>query len=264
MNSKTIWLTTILVLLMTACTPTAAPDSPDLDGTNWELTGYGDPDNLTPPVDGSQITLEFTDGQVSGNASCNSYSGSYTLDGSRLTIGELATTLMACLDDDIMAQEAAYTNLLTTAGAFQVDLETVDGLETLTLSSDAGTLVFQKLEALALDHGEWQLSGIAQPETEAVVSTAVDQEITLIFANGQLAGSAGCNRLMASYEVDGDTLTISPVATTKMLCDEERNQREAEFLAALDLVAGFTTTYDSLTLTDADGNMVLSFRPLAA
>jgi putative lipoprotein len=42
-------------------------------------------------------TIEFTaDGQVSGSAACNTFSGTYTTDGSALTFGGLATTKIGC------------------------------------------------------------------------------------------------------------------------------------------------------------------------
>jgi putative lipoprotein len=42
-------------------------------------------------------TIDFAaDGTVSGTTGCNQYSGSYTLDGSKITVGALAMTMMLC------------------------------------------------------------------------------------------------------------------------------------------------------------------------
>ena len=42
---------------------------------------------------------------------------------------------------------------------------------------------------------------------QAVVSGVADTEVTAVFgADGQLSGSAGCNRYNAPYTVDGDRL----------------------------------------------------------
>lgn len=258
----------LLVILLAACVPTTAPqddpimdDTNRLDGTSWELTGYGDPDSLTPPVPGSQITLTFDGENVGGSAGCNSYGGSYTLNGSQLTFGEMPMTQMACVDNAIMTQETDYMGLLWQTDAFTIRLSTEDGNDTLTLTSDAATLVYSELLPLALEDSEWQLSGIASG-TDAIVSTWVDELITLTFADGNLSGNAGCNTLSASYEAADGTLTLGPIATTRMMCDEERNQREADLLAALAQVTGYTTDFSRLTLTDANGEMLLSFRPL--
>ena len=59
----------------------------------WNLAEMG------PTADFAHLqpTIEFTaDGGVSGFAGCNTFSGSYTTDGSTLTWGPLATTKMAC------------------------------------------------------------------------------------------------------------------------------------------------------------------------
>jgi len=59
----------------------------------WNLTEMG------PTADFAHLqpTIEFTaDGLVSGFAGCNTFSGSYTTDGSTLSWGPLATTKMAC------------------------------------------------------------------------------------------------------------------------------------------------------------------------
>lgn len=37
-------------------------------------------------------------------------------------------------------------------------------------------------------------------------------------ANGRLAGSDGCNRVMSSYAVEGNRITFGPVAGTRMAC----------------------------------------------
>ena len=59
----------------------------------WNLAEMG------PTADFAHLqpTIEFTaDGRVSGFAGCNTFSGSYTTDGSMLTWGPLAMTEMAC------------------------------------------------------------------------------------------------------------------------------------------------------------------------
>jgi heat shock protein HslJ len=45
-----------------------------------------------------------------------------------------------------------------------------------------------------------------------------------------------------------------------MSCEDDRNQRETEFLTALESVTGYTISRDTLTLTDAGGNALLIFQ----
>lgn len=57
-------------------------------------------------------TLRFADGQVSGDAGCNRFSGSYQLSPTGIMIGPLVSTRRACLDEARTAQEARYLDAL--------------------------------------------------------------------------------------------------------------------------------------------------------
>jgi heat shock protein HslJ len=113
---------------------TAPLTNPDLVGTEWVL---GDlPGQVLADV---RPTISFSgDGTVSGNAGCNTFSGSYTVDGSNLTFGPLASTKMAC--------EGAKGTLETAfLGAIQATTtyEITDAGE-LKLTSGGATLTFTK------------------------------------------------------------------------------------------------------------------------
>jgi heat shock protein HslJ len=73
-----------------------------------------------PPVKGSHITISFDKGRVSGNSGCNNYGGEYQVRGDRIEIGELETTLMGCVDQAIMDQEAMFTRFLAEAERFDI------------------------------------------------------------------------------------------------------------------------------------------------
>ena len=65
----------------------------DLGGTTWSLVALGTSTDLA----GTMPDIGFAeDGTVSGFAGCNTFTGSYTVDGSALRLGPLATTRMAC------------------------------------------------------------------------------------------------------------------------------------------------------------------------
>jgi heat shock protein HslJ len=224
----------------------------DLDGTNWTLVGQESEGDLATPLPDTEITIEFKDGQVAGSAGCNSYFADYTVMAEgNLQIGLIGSTMMAC-PEDIMQQESDYLAALATAESF-----TLDG-ETLTVHTGQGNLVFDIARDLTLEGQGWTLSGIVQ--NEAIVSTAVDSEITVEFSGAEVAGSAGCNSYFASYEIVDSSLSLGPIGSTMMTCDDETNQRETEFFSALESVAGYNISRKTLTLTDADGNALLIFQ----
>jgi heat shock protein HslJ len=92
-------------------------------GLEWYLESYLDTQGkLTPTLPGSQVTAEFgVDSTLSGSAGCNRYTGGYVMEGTRLDVGPLASTMMACVDPPgLMEQETAYLKLLESAQAFRL------------------------------------------------------------------------------------------------------------------------------------------------
>jgi heat shock protein HslJ len=82
---------------------------------------------------------------------------------------------------------------------------------------------------------------------------------TLLLADGTASGNAGCNQFTGGYTLDGDQLTFGPLATTRMACVPEVDEIEQAYLARLSSVADAATTDDGLELSDADGEVVLTY-----
>lgn len=104
----------LIVLLASISIASCGPSSGmSLDDTAWELTAIGG----VPPVAGSTITLAFEGGEIDGNAGCNHYFGSYSLNSvGGFQTGAIAMTEMACLDTEgVMQQELAYLEYLGSA-----------------------------------------------------------------------------------------------------------------------------------------------------
>ena len=96
-----------------------------LENTTWILQSYGEPDNLTVALEGTKITAFFdsADGQVKGSAGCNSYFGSYEVEGSQLSIpGPIGATEMYCAEPEgVMDQEQEYLAVLQLAESYEID-----------------------------------------------------------------------------------------------------------------------------------------------
>lgn len=249
------------LLALTACAPpepitpgvpgAGAGDPRQLVDTRWNLTGYGQPEALIQPVDGAVATLDIEAERMGGTTGCNHYSFNYTAEGQSLSIVEPGPilTMMAC-EEALMQQE---TNFMTVLGA--VTGYTLEA-EVLTLTGVEGVLVFEAATPLALENIEWHLSGLAQ--NEAVVSTWVDEQITLTLKDGQANGFAGCNTYFGDYETTQSGLKFGALGSTKMACEGDAGQREIEFLTALEQVASFSIARRQLTLLDSDGNLVMT------
>lgn len=93
----------------------------DLNGTSWRLVDLGE--GQAPLLPDVEITLAIDDGQISGSAGCNNYTGSVAGDAEVLqsfTVGPIAATQMACADD-VATQEATYLALLQSALGWRYD-----------------------------------------------------------------------------------------------------------------------------------------------
>jgi heat shock protein HslJ len=63
-------------------------------------------------TNGVKQTITFTkDGKVFGDSGCNRFTGGYTTKGGHITIGPLASTLMACPDPQMKAEFTFLTKL---------------------------------------------------------------------------------------------------------------------------------------------------------
>jgi len=107
---------------------------------------------------------------------------------------------------------------------------------------------------------EWQLVSWLDDDGERV-DALPEAPITLVFADGRVAGDAGCNRYFTSYEADGDTLAIDDkIGHTMMACPEPVMAQEQAYLALLPQAAAFSIEGETLTLIDADGEALLVFK----
>jgi heat shock protein HslJ len=249
---KTIFFLLVIstsAILISACASPAG-NAPALPGTKWELVTL----NGAAPVEGTSVTLFFgNDDQAGGDASCNTYGGSYTIKGSGLTFGPMMSTMMAC-EPVIMDQEQAYLKVLGDTRSFEA---TSDKL-TLKDSSGKELAVFTPYQPSALV-GEWQAIAINNGK-EAVVSVLNDTTVTAIFgADGKLTGNDGCNSYNGTYTIDGDKITIGPLATTRMACEQAVMDQETAYLNALAKAATYTLGKDSLELRDVDGALLVDY-----
>jgi heat shock protein HslJ len=104
------WPLVLLILALGACDESPVSPSEIVDIT-WKLesiTRVGSAIVSVPNPD--QFTIRFeSNNRVSVRADCNTCSGGYTLDGSSISISQLACTLIACPTPGL---DALYTSAL--------------------------------------------------------------------------------------------------------------------------------------------------------
>ena len=99
---------------------------PQLAGVNWKVTSFNNNRQAVVGVLGqSSITMSFKDGQVAGSAGCNNFHGTYATEGTKLTLGPLATTRRAC-EEPLMTQEQEFLAALASAVTWSIDGNVLD------------------------------------------------------------------------------------------------------------------------------------------
>ena len=78
--------------------------------------------------------------------------------------------------------------------------------------------------------------------------------------DGKITGNSGCNRFFGSFEITGaGTLTIGPLATTKMLCPDQQMETEKRFLDLLGSAKTFERIGHELLIKDDSGEIQATF-----
>lgn len=243
---------------MPVATVEPAEAAAGLEGTRWLLESLAGPDGETvPALPDREVTAEFSDGALTGSGGCNNYFGSYTVDGANLTIGQVGSTMMACMPEAIMQQETQFFANLQSAATYTI----VDGQLQIADATGNVVLTFAATEPIALTGTTWAATGYNNGR-EAVVSVLNGTSVTAVFGeDGTLSGLAGCNQYTAGYTTDGETITVEPPASTRMFCTEPEGimDQEAAYLAALPTAATYRIDGNKLELRTADGALVATY-----
>jgi heat shock protein HslJ len=201
----------------------------------------------TPVPDGVVVDARFADGRIAGSGGCNLYGGPATVDGSSIEIGTLTSTQIACEGAQSEVEQAYLANLAAaasfTATADALTLYDADGAETLVFAAGPDNLV----------EGSWNVTGYNNGN-QAVTSPIVGTTLTATFTVDAVSGNAGCNDYNGSYTIEGATVEIGPLVTTRMACEQDVMDQEAQYLAALQASTSVESVGGVVTLRDATGS----------
>jgi heat shock protein HslJ len=238
----------------------AAGSGGELTGVTWMLDRASMMTLVDQVPTDARVDLVFDGSQMTGRAACNSYGGSYTADADAgtLAFSDVMQTEMAC-DAPLMDVESAYLAALRNVDGYQV----VGEQRGLVLTGGTAALTFAAkapAEPKPIEGPMWELTTIAEPGGQAVSSIVGDQPVWAGFlADGSVSGSGGCNEFHATYQTDGNGLTIGAVTATKMACADDVMAQEQVFLDGLETAGSYTIEANQLNLFDADGQLLLGF-----
>jgi heat shock protein HslJ len=242
--------------------------SQDLYGTSWSVIAYNNGKQaVTSVLAGSNVTAEFgSDGTLSGNSGCNTYSGAYTVTGSQITIGPLASTRMACADPaGIMEQETQFLAALQTAATYKIESTTLE------LRTKNGALAAQAIVAVPVVSTQaapssgssiqdivWQWVSVTNQTTGETTTLPDPENYTITFnPDGTLEGKADCNNFSGTY-TQANGLVITLGTSTMAYCgDASLDQQYLSLLGSV--VAGGPDGTGGLALENAGGEQRMLF-----
>jgi heat shock protein HslJ len=233
------------------------PEIAGLTGITWQWQSTVDADGKETEVEDPTLykLILNLDGTFAAQIDCNRGRGTYSAetDAGAIALSLGPITRAACGPD---SRDQEYIQALADAVAFALN-ESGDELR-LVLADGAGELVFAPLvhEAslqVPMENTPWKLA--SYHDGSALADVLDETEITAVFIDGQLTGSAGCNTYVAEYKLSGDKLTLGMAAATRKMCAAPDGimEQEQAYLTSLGAVDGFQIEDGRLELLDAAG-----------
>lgn len=123
-----------VILALTAC----AGDSPATIEGGWKLVSYGPSSGQVPAAPDVETSIEFKDGQMSGNVGCNGFGGEYSMKGDQIEFGPVMSTMMYC--EAVAEQESSTLAVFQETAGFVLDGNTL----TITSADGAMSIVLAR------------------------------------------------------------------------------------------------------------------------
>ena len=175
-------------------------------------------------VPGQDVELLLTpDGSYWGTAQVNVFSGSYTVDGDKLTFSEPVSTLMA---GPGLEEEQAFFAALMSVDSFKI----LNSKLVLYVGEDIGMVLVPSFV------GTW--------EGDGGLSVTFNTDMTF-------SGHGPVNGFGGTYANTVERLVITPEYITEAIGSDEEMEAEAAFLNALTGAKDYTVESGVLTLRDA-------------
>jgi heat shock protein HslJ len=188
-----------------------------LEGTYWkaiELAG-----KPTPPDGNREVHLQFQGGRVSGSDGCNQFTGTYHLNGERITFGQMAATL-ACPNSS--GTEEPFRNALKNASRLTVvgdRLELLDAAGTRRAAFTAGSQTSASSSLTGFAGTSWQLVKFQSSDDTTLTPDERAKYKIEFAAGGQLIARIDCNRGHGTWKTTGPSqIKFGPLALTRAQC----------------------------------------------
>lgn len=232
-------------------------DEPGSLSITYVVTGAtdgGQPRVLAP---GSEIRFRFDGDRLGITAGCNTMGGTYTLEGTRLTVADLAMTEMACAAP-LMEQDAWVASLLAR------DVQLLRGEAPSLISGDV-VLTLADRKQVAPDQPlvgtAWIVDAIGSGGVDGAVSSVPQGVVArvMLTPDGAVQVFDGCNGGSGPVTVEEDTISWGQIEYALASCSD--TDAVAVARAVREVLVGTTTfTLAEKSLTITRGERFVTFR----
>jgi heat shock protein HslJ len=113
---------------------------------------------------------------------------------------------------------------------------------------------------ITLTRADWTLQSYADGTGDIVPIVNGTKVFVKFGTDGKMSGSAGCNQYVATYTMRDFAITISPLATTMMYCENpDIMQQESDYIKDLGKAVELRISESNLNLYDPSGKRLLVF-----
>ncbi|HEX9854122.1 MAG TPA: META domain-containing protein [Acidimicrobiia bacterium] len=248
----------ILGIALTACsstttTSTATPPTEDLWNETYSIVGLVVSGATRALVPDSNPSITFNGADMNGTTGCNSFFGTFSVDGDSISLSQLGQTEIGC-EEPLTLQEQQIMAVLAAADRWSVE----GGILTVGASDGTGALELGRGEGPPADAGlegtRWVLDTLVDGDTAS--TPVAGAEATLTIEGGEAGGESGCNSFGGRVTVDPPTITFDEITTTEMACDQAVMDQEAFVYDVLGRATNFSIDGDLLTI-DAGGRALV-------
>lgn len=234
------------------------PDEVTIQGVHWKVDSVTVDGATLPAPSSANLVLRKGD-RLEGNYGCNNFGADVELTGDTLVVKGSEATAKGCAAD-VSRFEAAMQ--ATLADRVSIEMSADRKKATLTQrgagANKGGTLVLSRdagaTKILPLTGTTWTVNSLVTGETAASLPTGTEGVAQLVFTKeGTVRGKLGCNSFSAPVTRSGATVNIGRVASTKMLCEGDRNKVEQHLLKVLTGQVSYEVRSHGLTLRGPDG-----------
>ncbi len=236
-----------------------APVGSALDG-NWEVRQFlSRGGGIVEPTTPSGLSARlFPDGDLEGETGCESYIGSYQLDGHMISLSVLGRDPRPCAPD-VKDEAEMFIEALNAVTAWR---SAGSGLELL---DDTGRVQISLLSApLAGPQGEWLVTAFARPNGKLQAAPTDGSMRLVLGADGKARGATGCRLFEGEYMAQSQQMLVVPLDITGLPCEGDVRRSERRLLAAFERVVLWQRDGTAMRFTDGNGHVVMELTAASA